>query len=541
MAPSRTVRHLRLRGRSRASIARLGVALEDALRVSDLPGDDGRLVLVRRLAVGAVDARGAPGDLPRRLKQAMASGSGEVRHGDDVGAARSNVVWFRDALEAHARLAERVLARTPTDEWYWRLAVPGWRGSGEGGIPDALGVIVRSLVKLREAPAALPAWCVAVCEAGGAEELKRVFAGGDGAAIAEAAGLRVADSPDPGDRGRSVPGAPAKARGWPKDVGGGTSGGLGHGTALDEAVDADTRLPGPAGVEGGTPAWLLELMLRESARRAAPGSQAGSGSPSATPRRAGSRAATPRDVDGVPPVEPPGASPGPERDDRGGESADDQRRPRQAPPPSTPDERGVTSADRPDRGDAAWASSHRAPTGRLHAPATCAGGLLFLINVLSRLDFALWAEGRPDRMALHVARMVLCRALTDSDVPEADPAWAVGIGEDIHPGSRTALNATAGTTARDGPSELARTTDAWSTACRSWLRHSVDMDLETLVLRPARLAVTPTHVDTWFGLSQVDLTVRRAGLDIDPGWVPWLGRVVTFHYEPGDPWIGDRS
>jgi hypothetical protein len=30
--------------------------------------------------------------------------------------------------------------------------------------------------------------------------------------------------------------------------------------------------------------------------------------------------------------------------------------------------------------------------------------------------------------------------------------------------------------------------------------------------------------------SQVDMTVRRAGLDLDPGWVPWLGRVVQFHY-----------
>ena len=24
--------------------------------------------------------------------------------------------------------------------------------------------------------------------------------------------------------------------------------------------------------------------------------------------------------------------------------------------------------------------------------------------------------------------------------------------------------------------------------------------------------------------------IRRVGLDIDPGWVPWLGRIVTFHY-----------
>ena len=32
-------------------------------------------------------------------------------------------------------------------------------------------------------------------------------------------------------------------------------------------------------------------------------------------------------------------------------------------------------------------------------------------------------------------------------------------------------------------------------------------------------------------LSDVDVDVRRAGLDIDPGWVPWLGHVVRFRYE----------
>ena len=33
-----------------------------------------------------------------------------------------------------------------------------------------------------------------------------------------------------------------------------------------------------------------------------------------------------------------------------------------------------------------------------------------------------------------------------------------------------------------------------------------------------------------FDLTRVDIRIRRAGLDIDPGWVPWLARVVLFHY-----------
>lgn len=47
---------------------------------------------------------------------------------------------------------------------------------------------------------------------------------------------------------------------------------------------------------------------------------------------------------------------------------------------------------------------------------------------------------------------------------------------------------------------------------------------------PARVTVTTSHIDCYFSLESVRLEVRLAGLDINPGWVPWLGRVVTFHY-----------
>ena len=49
---------------------------------------------------------------------------------------------------------------------------------------------------------------------------------------------------------------------------------------------------------------------------------------------------------------------------------------------------------------------------------------------------------------------------------------------------------------------------------------------------PAVVAVEATraHVDVWMELEQVTLPVRRAGLDADPGWVPELARVVTFHF-----------
>lgn len=53
-------------------------------------------------------------------------------------------------------------------------------------------------------------------------------------------------------------------------------------------------------------------------------------------------------------------------------------------------------------------------------------------------------------------------------------------------------------------------------------------------LRAARVVVTRSHVDVHFRLADASLPVRRAGLDVNPGWLPWLGRVVSFHYGSGD-------
>ncbi len=52
----------------------------------------------------------------------------------------------------------------------------------------------------------------------------------------------------------------------------------------------------------------------------------------------------------------------------------------------------------------------------------------------------------------------------------------------------------------------------------------------SIVHQPGRIAITGTHIDIIFASDQVAIEIRRAGLDIDPGWLAWLGRVVMFHY-----------
>jgi hypothetical protein len=54
---------------------------------------------------------------------------------------------------------------------------------------------------------------------------------------------------------------------------------------------------------------------------------------------------------------------------------------------------------------------------------------------------------------------------------------------------------------------------------------------ETLIVLPGELFFTNVHVDLVASLDDVRVPVRRAGLDLDPGWLPDWGRIVTFHYE----------
>jgi len=67
-----------------------------------------------------------------------------------------------------------------------------------------------------------------------------------------------------------------------------------------------------------------------------------------------------------------------------------------------------------------------------------------------------------------------------------------------------------------------------------YLRRFAGMSLRQLINRSGRLASSKTHLDILFETKQMDIRIRRSGLDVDPGWVAWLARVVQYHYEDGD-------
>jgi hypothetical protein len=223
-----------------------------------------------------------------------------------------------------------------------------------------------------------------------------------------------------------------------------------------------------------------------------------------------------------------------------------------------------------------------APAEMLDGAFTELGGVLFLINVMQRLDLPDCFE--PDwRLASQVGPWSVLELLGRALLPDAarlptfpkvgnlaaDPLWAalaVLAGRQI--GEPAGANVT-GPDSMQIPAFWARWLGAGSVtgkridlagvqpldglllagasfAVRRWLAVvtpllrqmlAAALGIETgdaaaaLLLRRGQLYVTPSHVDLVMPLDGVSLPVRLAGLDFDPGWLPAYGRVVQVHYE----------
>jgi len=66
---------------------------------------------------------------------------------------------------------------------------------------------------------------------------------------------------------------------------------------------------------------------------------------------------------------------------------------------------------------------------------------------------------------------------------------------------------------------------------------SVESFVARHLARPARIHIDDEHIDLILPANALDFDARRAGLDRDPGWLPWLKRKVRFLFE--EPAIPD--
>jgi hypothetical protein len=118
-------------------------------------------------------------------------------------------------------------------------------------------------------------------------------------------------------------------------------------------------------------------------------------------------------------------------------------------------------------------------------------------------------------------------ALTGADADDPAVLAFAGLPPDAVPPSAQEAPATAGE--REATAE---TGAAIAAAIRALLgRDEPDAALLAFVCRrPAEIVAEPGWIEVRFPLDQVSIDLRRAGLDRDPGWVPWLGVVVRFVY-----------
>ena len=480
--PQCAVRRLRVAAASEPAARRFVTSLEDALRCATLPGDDRRVVVVRRLALGRVAHDAGTQGLGLLIEQRIARGEIAWAGADEPPDARADAVGFAGALEARVHLARRLVRGAPCDAWYWPLAVAEYRR--ELAPRDALRRVAFAVAALPEARVALPEWVAQVVRAGGAADLRLAIDEAAGRTLLQLAGIAsIARQHIPAIRPRHAADPVEFTDTW-----------------SDARVSGVETTPQPAG-------WLGAVLARDRDRvrlaaavdmtanrpvRRDVGAAIDVASlvPNATPPapREMPSASTPTPPDvftqesgaSAPPPVPASTAPGP--------------LPRRMPS-STP----AIDAD-PD-----W------------LPTAC-GGLLFLLPVLKRAGLVRGDSPDDDRdAALRVLRSALRRV---RGLPD-DAAWML-------------VEELATLAPSDEREAQARARRDLAMA-RRWLHRHARLGLVTLVRRPARIASTATHIDVRFPLAGADVRVRRAGLDLDPGWLPWFGRVIAFQFSGRQP------
>jgi hypothetical protein len=217
-----------------------------------------------------------------------------------------------------------------------------------------------------------------------------------------------------------------------------------------------------------------------------------------------------------------GSSSAVERADRPSRVGGDHLRAREALRPDGATASGMPSPVPPEA-DACLPEVRRRGT-------TGTGGLLFLLHIVSALELpdeiAAGTElgERPLRWVLH--RLALALAAVAPD--DAAALTFAGLAPDAEPPSREEKEAS--------EVELAAV-DVLRARVVAALRQLLARpeDPEALLLglvcrRRAEIVADPGWVEIRLSLDEASTEIRRAGLDLDPGWLPWLGVVMRFTY-----------
>jgi hypothetical protein len=150
---------------------------------------------------------------------------------------------------------------------------------------------------------------------------------------------------------------------------------------------------------------------------------------------------------------------------------------------------------------------------------TAFAGFPFLIPLLSQLGIEAWLDNHPLLLEWDWPRHLLLRIAAQLGIPPEDPVLTALVPDGLEPGPQAVV--------------LHSLSRHWSRSLRRWSLGQGRLSLAALVRRPGSVVCHRTHLDLYFDHRQAEIRVRRLGLDLDPGWVSWLGLVVQFHYLSG--------
>jgi hypothetical protein len=477
-AEGRRIRRLRLQVGDPHQATRTRIALEDGLASADLD-DCGRLILIRRVKLPRFQREITGPAAARALEITVRAMWSQAVHGADARASGADIVWFSDRLEMLIEALSRRVQGQTLDAWFWRKA----HGDLLLDVAPRVAAIFAAVLELGDE---LPV----------VRALARRWQAWPGMSFERFIRAIAEDSAVPA---QTVP-QPEPASGL--DTG-----------AIERLISlltpaARQRIATSANLAGEACAvWVVQAEIfavaamtpeslaatppefsRAVVRRVVAESQA----------RAPSMRAQQVESPTGPVHSRTEPSAAPSLATRTAADADEECL--VAPPP--------TAIQRPPGADTGL------PPWLLATQESAQAGFFMLLNAWAAIGFDEWLDAQPleNRMAL--------RQHWFED-------WARRLGLSPNDPQRLTFESVAQPDlTSDQERELAR----WRHITRLWLRTRARIGPASLARRHGFISVTETHVDITFALVNSDLRVRRAGLDRNPGWVPWFGRIVAFHY-----------
>lgn len=518
-----------------ASRARIAYSLEEALRLANLPGEvEGRIYCFRRVSLSGIAATANRRVWTEQVQQVLAAVAAQAIHGADPNVGASNAIFFNNLEEALEMLLRNALRRRGT-EW----AKPEWFSTSVLGAADETSYsqqIPAILERLRQ-PAIAPGAAAAI--------LFAALGNADPAALLSAIpshtirgwvhelegskGLASNAPPVPLpsqmktalQKAATYFGSKDPATVWlaaqaviclsPAASSSGTAVKRARSTLLlleaeqrRDPVDRDAPISRPA-----TSRPLVFDDDESDAKRKVPSADAAAGLGTQTPRQLSEDA-----LDSATP------------------SSDD-----------SPALQGLLNENAPAP---VVPSEHTAQAQTLLGEATQAAGLCFLLNVLRRLGIAGALDACPALAEIGLVIEIMKGLAVGARVADSDPILSCLDKEQ----SAFALPAEvlANPSLKIWPQGLAishRTIfdseyflHAWVVAVKLLCWRAGRITVRDIVTRNGQVWRTRTDLDVTLPLAEADIRIRRIGLDIDLGWLPWFGQfgcVVRFHYRDREP------